>query len=175
MRYLVTLPPDHKLRQNNPRYMDILDLPPTLARILVISAITALLIGFCRYTRRPYGGPGDPEWARECSGLLILMLFLSPVTWIQHLPWIVPALYWIVAKACSHDGLSPLSKVAMGLYVMIAVVLNYEVLGKQNFLVFLNFKPFTIGMLLIFAVLLLQSQKTRTFSHSPFPATADVK
>ena len=175
MRYLVTLPPDHKLRQNNPRYMDILDLPPTLARILVISAITALLIGFCRYTRRPYGGPGDPEWARECSGLLILMLFLSPVTWIQHLPWIVPALYWIVAKACSHDGLSQLSKVAMGLYVMIAVVLNYEVLGKQNFLVFLNFKPFTIGMLLIFAVLLLQSQKTGTFSHSPFPATADVK
>ena len=175
MRYLVTLPPDHKLRQNNPGYVDILDLPPTHARILVISAIMVLLIGFCRYTRRPYGGPGDPEWPRECSGLLILMLFLSPLTWIQHLPWLVPALYWFVAKACSHDGLSQLSKVAMGLYVMIAVVLNYEVLGKQNFLVFLNFKPFTIGMLLIFIVLMLQSQKTGTFSHSPAPTTAYVK
>lgn len=175
MRYLVTLSPDPPLRQNDPGYVAILDLPPTLARILAISAIIVLLIGFCRYTRRPYGGPGDPEWPRECSGLLILMLLLSPLTWIQHLPWLVPALYWIVAKACSHDGLSHLSKVAMGLYVMIAVVLNYEVLGKQNFLVFLSFKPFTIGMLLIFAVLMLQSQKAGTFSHSPAPTTAYVK
>ena len=166
MRYLVTLSPDHPLRQNDPGYVAILDLPPTLARILVISAIIVLLIGFCWYTRRPYGGPGDPEWPRECSGLLIMMLFLSPLTWIQHLPWLVPALYWIVAKACSHDGLSQLSKIAMGLYVMIAVVLNYEVLGKQNFLVFLSFKPFTIGMLLIFAVLMLQSQKAGSISHS---------
>lgn len=175
MRYLVTLSPDHPLRQNDPGYVAILDLPPTLARILVISAILVLLIGFCWYTRRPYGGPGDPEWPRECSGLLILMLFLSPLTWIQHLPWLVPALYWIVAKACSHDGLSQLSKVAMGLYVMIAVVLNYEVLGKQNFLAFLSFKPFSIGMLLIFIVLMLQSQKAGTFSHSPAPTTPYVK
>jgi hypothetical protein len=80
-----------------------------------------------------------------------------------------------VAKACSHDGLSQLSKVAMGLYAMIAVVLNYEVLGKQNFTVFLSFKPFTIGMLLIFTVLMLQSQKTGTHSQSPAPTTAYVK
>jgi hypothetical protein len=58
---------------------------------------------------------------------------------------------------------------------MIAVVLNYEVLGKQNFLVFLNFKPFTIGMLLIFTVLMLRSQKTGTFSHSPVSTTAYAK
>jgi hypothetical protein len=175
MRYLVTLSPDHPLRENDPGYVAILDLSPTLARILVISAILGLLIGFCWYTRRPYGGPGDPEWPRECSGLLILMLFLSPLTWIQHLPWLVPALYWIVAKACSHDGLSQLSKVAMGLYVMIAVILNYEVLGKQNFAVFLSFKPFTIGMLLIFAVLMLRSKTTAALSHNPVPTTGYVK
>jgi alpha-1,2-mannosyltransferase len=175
MRYLVTLSPDHPLRENDPGYVAILDLSPTLARILVISAILVLLIGFCWYTRRPYGGPGDPEWPRECSGLLILMLFLSPLTWIQHLPWLVPALYWIVAKACSHDGLSQLSKVAMGLYVMIAVILNYEVLGKQNFAVFLSFKPFTIGMLLIFAVLMLRSKTTAALSHNPVPTTGYVK
>ncbi|TKS59940.1 MAG: hypothetical protein EWM72_01797 [Nitrospira sp.] len=175
MRYLVTLPPDHPLRQNDPGYVAILDLSPTHARTLTISAILALLIGFGWCTRRPFQGPGDPEWPRECAGLLLIMLFLSPLTWIQHLPWLVPALYWIVAKACSHDGLSQLSKIAMGLYVMIAVVLTYEVIGKQNFLVFLSFKPFTIGMLLIFAVLMLQSKNTGSFSHSPTPVATYVK
>ena len=175
MRYLITLSPDHPLRQNDPGYVAILDLPPTLARSLVISAILMLVIGFSWHTRRPYKGPGDQDWARECSGLLILMLFLSPLTWIQHLPWLLPALYWIVAKACSNEGLSHLSKVAMGLYVLIAVVLNYEVLGKHNFLVLLSFKPFTIGMLLIFAVLILQSKNTGRFSHSSAPMTAHVK
>jgi alpha-1,2-mannosyltransferase len=175
MHYLVTLSPDHPQRQNDPGYVAILNLPPTLAHTLVVSTIIVLLIGFCRYTRRPYGGPGDPEWPRECSGLLIFMLLLSPVTWIQHLPWLVPALYWIVAKACSHDGLSQLSKVAMGLYALIAVVLNYEILGKKNFTAFLSFKPFTMGMLLIFAVLMLQSKNSRSFSHSPAHTTVDVK
>jgi hypothetical protein len=175
MRYLVTLSPDHPLRQNDPGYVAFLDLPPTLARILAISAILLLLIGFGWHTRRPYGGPGDPDWPRECSGLLILMLFLSPLTWIQHLPWLVPALYWITAKACSRDGLSHLSKVAMGLYVVLTVILNYEVLGKQNFAVFLSFKPFTIGMLLIFVVLMLQSKNTASLPHSPASTTIYAK
>lgn len=164
MRYLVTLPPEHPLRQNDPGYVAVLDLPPAVARLLVIVAILALLIGFCRSTRRPYSGPGDPDWPRECSGLLILMLFFSPLTWIQHLPWLVPTLYWIVAKACSREGLNRIATVAMGLYAMIAVVLNYEVLGKQNFTVFLSFKPFTIGMLLIFTVLMFQSSNAEKFS-----------
>jgi hypothetical protein len=63
----------------------------------------------------------------------------------------------------------------MGLYVMIAVILNYEVLGKQNFAVFLSFKPFTIGMLLIFAVLMLRSKTTAALSHNPVPTTGYVK
>jgi alpha-1,2-mannosyltransferase len=175
MRYLVTLAPDHPLRQSDPGYVAILDLPPTYARILAVSASIGLLIGFCWYTRQPYRGLGDPEWPRECSAVLILMLLLSPLTWIQHLPWLVPAIYWIVTKACSHDGVSRLSKVAMGLYVMIALALNYEVLGKHNYAVFLSYKPFTIGMLLILTVLMLRSQETGTFLHSSASTTAYVK
>jgi len=58
----------------------------------------------------------------------------------------------------------------MGLYVLIAVVLNYEVLGKQKFAVFLSFKPFTIGMLLIFAVRMFQWRNTANSSLSPASA-----
>jgi hypothetical protein len=121
-----------------------------------------------------HGGAGDPAWPRACSGLIILMLFLSHLSWIQHLPWLIPALSCSVTKSCSRDGLSPLAKVALGLYVLIAVVLNYEVLGKQRFAVFLSFKPFTIGMLMIFilAVLMFQSRNTANLSLSPTSAAA---
>jgi hypothetical protein len=48
-------------------------------------------------------------------------------------------------------------------------------LGKQKFLVFLSLNPFTMGMLLIFAVLMLQSQKAGTLSHGPVHDTAYAK
>jgi hypothetical protein len=175
LRYLVTLPPEHPLRKNDPGYVAVLDLSPAVAQTLVIAAILVLVITFCHYTSRPYRDPGDLDWPRECSGLLIIMLFLSPLTWIQHLPWLVPALYWIVAKACSRDGLTTPAKVAMGLYAMIAIVLNYEVLGKHNFLVFLSFKPFTIGMLLVLGVLMVRSRHAADLSPSSTEAAAYVK
>lgn len=175
MRYLVTLPPDHPLRKNDPGYTAVLDLPPTAARIVALAAILALLAGFCRKTRQPYSGVGDPEWPRECAGILILMLFLSPLTWIQHLPFLVPALYWVTAKACSQNGLPCLSRVALGLYAIIAIVLNYEVLGKRNFLIFLSFKPFAIGMLLVFVVLLSRSSNSSVHATEAAQADAYVK
>jgi alpha-1,2-mannosyltransferase len=168
----VTLSPDHPLRKNDPGYVPVFDVQPAHARAVVVAAMAGLLGFFCWHTRRPYQGPGDQEWPRECSAVLVLMLFLSPLTWIQHLPWLVPALYWIVAKGCSQEGLGPMAKTALGLYVMIAVVLNYEVLGKQNYMVFLSFKPFTIGMLLLFVLLMVTPKQRQSLSYfSTFPVT----
>lgn len=172
MRYLVTLSPDHPLRQNDPGYVPVLDLSPAHARLLIVGAVAALLGVFGWHTRRPFSGPGDSEWARECSMVMVLMLFLSPLTWIQHLPWLVPALYWIVAKASSHDGVNQLSKIALGLYIMLAVVLNYELLGKQAYTIFLSFKPFTIGMILLFIILMTPPKKAGRLSYvSAWPLT----
>ncbi|MDH4098161.1 MAG: DUF2029 domain-containing protein [Nitrospira sp.] len=167
MRYLVTLPPEHPLRKNDPGYVAVFDLPSAVAQILVAAAVLAMVLLFGRVARHPYKGPGDPNWAWECSSLLILMLLLSPLTWIQHLPWLVPALYCIVFKSSTRDGLTILAKIAMGFYVLIAIVLNYEVLGKRNFLVFLSFKPFAIGMLLVFAALMFQSKGAVRLSQNP--------
>ncbi len=175
MRYLVTLSPDHPLRKNDPGYVPVFDMPTAHARVLIVAAIGGLLAFFGRHTRRPYGGPGDQEWPRECSAVLILMLFLSPLTWIQHLPWLVPALYWVVAQACSRDGLNPMAKIALGLYATIAVVLNYELLGKHNYTVFLSFKPFTIGMFLLFTILLTQPKKAGGISYFSASPLANAK
>jgi hypothetical protein len=175
MRYLVTLPQDDPLRVNDPGYVPILNVATAHARMLVIAAIVSLLGVFAWHTRHPYQGPGDAEWPRESAMVMMLMLFLSPLTWIQHLPWLVPALYWIAARACSDGGLPVLSKFGLGLYVMIAVVLTYEVLGKQHYTVFLSYKPFTIGMLVLFSILISRPKEMSLRSYSAAWPLADAQ
>ncbi len=62
--------------------------------------------------------------------------------------------------AGSKKGLSLPVKLAMALYVLLAVVLNYELLGRKNFSLFLTIHPFAIGMLLILGILLLDRRPT---------------
>ena len=57
------------------------------------------LIGACGWwARRRYRAPASPEWLLECSAVLILALLVSPVTWVQHMVLVLPALYLIVAE-----------------------------------------------------------------------------
>jgi hypothetical protein len=158
MRYLVTFPEDHPLRREDPGHVPVLNFPLPTARILVIAAMMSLLVFFCWYARRPYEGRDDPAWLRESSAVLILVLLLSPVTWVQHLVWLVPALYLIVVDAHSNAGLGTPGKIALGAYVVLVVVFNYELLGKQNFALLLSYHPFTWAMLLVLAMLMLRRQ-----------------
>lgn len=154
LRYLVTIPEDNPLRQKDPGYAPVLDLPPATAKIVVLAFMASLLAFFGWTTRRPYEGRGDPMWLRESSALLIIALLLSPVTWVQHLVWLVPALYLIAMDARSKEGLNLPVKLAMAIYVLLAVVLNYELLGRRNFSLFLTIHPFAIAMLLVLGILL---------------------
>ena len=53
-------------------------------------------------------------WARDCAGTLMLALFLSPITWDQHLVWMIPAAYIVVAAAARVSGeLSRMGYVAL--------------------------------------------------------------
>lgn len=124
----------------------------------MVAAMMSLLVFFCWYARRPYEGRDDPAWLRESSAVMILVLLLSPVTWVQHLVWLVPALYLIVVDAHSNAGLGTPGKIALGAYVVLVVVFNYELLGKQNFALLLSYHPFTVAMLLVLAMLMLRRQ-----------------
>ena len=154
LRYLVTIPEDHPLRQKDPGYAPVLNLPPAAAKTVVLTVMASLLAFFGWTTRRPYEAQGNPLWLRDSSALLIIALLLSPVTWVQHLVWLVPALYLIAMDSRSKEGLSLPVKLAMALYVLLAVVLNYELLGRKNFSFFLTIHPFAIGMLLLLGILL---------------------
>ena len=157
MRYLVTYPDDHLYRKNDPGYVPVLNVKPALARILGLAVGLGLLAFFAWKARHPYQGRGDPHWLWECSAVLILTLLLSPITWNQHLVWLVPGLYLIVVEAYRRR---PLGKVVWGLaviYVMLSMVLNYELLGRQNYALFLSWKPYTIVMLLVLMIVITWS------------------
>jgi hypothetical protein len=96
---------------------------------------------------------------------MIFALLLAPVTWVQHLVWLVPALYLIVVHARSNMGLGKSATIALGAYVVLADVLNYELLGRRNFSLLLSYHPFTVAMLLVLAMLMFNAKPLRRFTY----------
>lgn len=98
-------------------------------------------------------GAGDAaDWPAQASAVMILSLLLSPVTWVQHLVLLVPALYLIVARGA--PAWTPAARAALALYAICALLLNRELLGRELYLVLLAHGLHTAAMLLVLALLL---------------------
>ncbi len=154
-RYLESYPEGHPLRISHPAYVAFLDLDPAAARRAGAGIVGVLVLACAWLMRRPYRGADDPGWLLECSAVLILALLLSPVTWLQHLVFVVPALYLIAAEGCGRTLGAP-ALAAMGLYAVPALLLNREVLGKDLSLLILSYHVHTLALLLVLAVVLLR-------------------
>ncbi len=153
-RALTAYPDGHPLRPSHPGYASLMGWDPRTARWAAL-AVALVVVGACAWlTRTPYRGRDDPAWLLECSAVLILALLLSPVTWAQHLVWILPALYLIMTEACAFRGLGAPATVAMWVYTVPALVLNREILGRDLNLLFLGYSMHTLAMLLVLAVIL---------------------
>jgi alpha-1,2-mannosyltransferase len=153
-RYLETYPPGHVLRLNHPADRPILDLSPALANRLANLGLLGLLAGFALWSRHRLRGHDDPAWLLESSGVLILVLLLSPLVWLQHVVFMLPAICLIVA----HDGaihkLPRPAAVVIWLYIVLSLVLNRELLRVENYLVLLSYHSHTLCMLLILGLLM---------------------
>ncbi len=156
LRYLVTYPDGHPLRLSHPAYVSVLDLNPATAGRLATGAVLALVTICAWYCRHRYVGRPDPRLLLECSAVLVLTLLLAPVAWLQHFVLIVPALYLIVTEHQANQKLGRPATTSMGVYFVLAVVLNREVLGRDFYLLLLSFHLHTIALLLILGVLLLR-------------------
>jgi len=155
LRYLVTYPPDHRLRQVDHGYQPVLNLPSSVANAIVGVAAISLLGLFAWSSSRVFQGPGDPMWARDCAGTLMLALFLSPITWDQHLVWMIPAAYVVVAAAAKMSGgLSRTGYVMLAVYAVLTMVLNYEVVGSARWEALKSYHHLGIAMLILYGLLL---------------------
>jgi len=155
LRYLVTYPPDHRLRRVDPGYRPVLDLPSGAATLVVGMAALAIVGLFAWSTRQHVEGPRDPTWARDFAGTLLLALFFSPITWDQHLVWMIPAAFVVVSAAARLNGeLTRTGYIMLAMYVVLTMVLNYEVVGSARWEALKSFHHLGIAMLILYGLLL---------------------
>jgi alpha-1,2-mannosyltransferase len=151
------------LRHTMLRYKPVLDLPGPLANAIVWVAVIGIVGLFAWSSRRTFQGPGDSEWGRECAGVLLLALFLSPITWDQHLVWMIPAACIVVAAATKMSGaLSRTGYTMLAVYVVLTMVLNYEVVGRVRWEALKSYHHLGFAMLILYGLLL--STKDRGIS-----------
>lgn len=155
LRYLVTYSPEHRLRQVDNAYRPVLDLPLPVANGIVGIVAIGLLGLFARSCQRAFRRSGDPTWGRDCAGTLMLALFLSPITWDQHLVWMIPAALIVVAAAVNQSGkLSRAGYMMLALYIVLTVLLNYEVVGSARWEALKSYHHLGIAMLILYGLLL---------------------
>src|SRR5262249_40458246 len=152
LRYLVTYPPGHPLRLEQAGYVDFLNWTPRTAGRAASGVLLAMGTIFCWRTRGVWWRAGlrnRPEipdaFLAETSGLLLLMLLFSPVTWLQHFVFALPAIYWVVWEQQAKPRAWRLSGII--LFAILALLMNRELLGRQTYLLLLSYHTHTLCLL----------------------------
>jgi len=117
------------------------------------AAAPLLLLALCAAWSRHRTAAGDADrLPLEAAAVLLLMALLSPVTWVQHLVVVLPALTLLVA-----DGLAaprPRRRLAALIpFALLALVLNREILGRAAYVALLSYGLHTWAVLLLLVLL----------------------
>ena len=153
-RLLVTYPPGHPLRLDNRFDRPLGRVRPAVANRVGTLASLALLLGVGWWSRRAFTGRDDPRWVVEVAAILVLMPLLSPVTWMQHLIFLLPAAYLLVAERRAFRPLGRTALAVMGGYVLVTVILNRGIIGREASLLLFSWHVHTWAMLGLLAVLM---------------------
>lgn len=171
MRWLVAYPPGHPLKLDHPADVTLLNLDTKLAGRLATLAMLGLVAICAWWSRRKLAGPQDPAWLVETSGVLIATVLFSPVTWLQHVVFVIPAVYLLVAHDRAIARFAPAAKAVVWLYVIMAIFLNRELLGKDLYLVLLSYHIHTLCQLLILGLLMWVRPTLPALEVNPAPAS----
>jgi alpha-1,2-mannosyltransferase len=118
--------------------------------------LSLALLMFCAWRgRTPYRSNDDRQWLIDCSAVLVLMLLLSPVTWTQHMVFLIPAIYLIVAEAIGRQTHRSTIVAAMAVYALFSLLLTREILGRPRYMILLELHTQTLCMLIVLALVVL--------------------
>src|SRR4030095_6969188 len=97
----------------------------------VIAAELGLVALFARFSSRSFNAVRDKTWPKECASVLVLALLLSPMTWQQHLAWLLPGAFVVLTAAVRNQLKTP-AWVLLGIYVVVVMVLKYDGPGNAR-------------------------------------------
>jgi len=155
-RFLQTYPEGHLLRLEHAGYVDFLSLAGRPAQAIAGLVILTLLSWCAWRGRAPTSQLPPVDWMVEGSVLLLWSVLLSPVTWLQHLVLAIPAMYLLAAAELSGQRLGRVAWSVIAIYAVCVVLLNREILGRENYLLLLSYHMHTWCTL---ALLVLVVQK----------------
>jgi hypothetical protein len=152
LRYLTTYPSGHPLRLEEAGYVDFLNWPLGLANRVATGMLLVAGAIFWWYTRRPWHPSSSRIMFGETAALLLLMLLFSPVTWLQHFVFALPAIYWVVAEQQKKPRGT--TKWGIAAFAILALFLNRAFLGRHIYLLLLSYHSHTLSLLLLLAMIL---------------------
>jgi hypothetical protein len=153
-RFLMRLPADHKGRIASPWHAEWLDLPPPLAGDLIKAGMLLLLAGVVWRFRRPALQRDEELLLWEGASVSLMILLFSPLTWRQHCVAVFPALYLITRTRAARGSLPRWMLAALGLYVVLVLMLDRGIVGRDMTLILDSFGATTWSLLLLLAVTL---------------------
>lgn len=106
------------------------------ARTTATAAALALLLAVAWLSRG--ARPRNARWLPHASIVLIASALLAPVSWVQHLVVLVPALFLVALRRLDISRPATLFDAGLIAYVVLALVLNRELLGRDSYLVLLT-------------------------------------
>lgn len=151
VRLLVAYPPGHPLKLAHPWDVAVGRLDEKPAGRLAAGAGLLLLAGVAWWSRRRWAGPDDPRFPLEMAAILVLMPLLSPVTWLQHLSFLLPALYLLAAEGLAFRPWSRPVAAFVAAYAAATVVCNRGLIGRDAGLLLMSWHAHTwaiLGLLL---------------------------
>lgn len=142
---------------------------PTLAFMLAGAAIAGT--GF---TTRRRVETRDARWLPEASAVLLLALLLSPITWIQHMVFAIPALFLVAVEVRRARGPGPWTTAGLVAFVILALVLNRELLGRERYLWLLARGSHAVALTILLAVVLTCRARPDHSGRLSPPSTTSV-
>lgn len=154
-RLLTAYPTGHPLKVASSLDFALGHLDARLAGRLATWASLGLLAGVAWWSRRPWAGPDDPAFPIEMAAVLILMPLLSPVTWLQHLSFLLPAAYLLAAEHLAFRRWSRPVAATLALYLIVTLICNRGLIGRDASLVLMSWHGHTWAMLALLATVMV--------------------
>lgn len=101
----------------------------------------------------------------ECAIISLAMLLYSPITWTQHCVGILPAMFLLMLSARSPSSVPRWGWLVLAGYVLLVLVLNRAVLGREISLLLLSYHVHALGLVGLFAVALACHQRAVASTH----------